>query len=682
MQRFKNLFRSLVSFCKRQRQPGGPYGRQFFGHAFKICALLVTGVFVSQIAAQPKVTAWGNVNGIRVEGHPFEFQTRLCVVGQDLMHISKTAKEQQRPDYTLNENKQIISTDLSGIRFHETVRSIGRGTASLTIRATAQKDTVISGAFVCVEMTGTDYSDGSIQLIDSSASQMEQIPLFANRDFRRRMTVQASVKGVRFVASDQQLEVLSDERTEIIIQRGSRWFGAERDRVYFGILTGKVEKEQTGEKSFTLKVTGNIDDKPIHLTVDASNPGRAFDGIGGNFRLQNPDKDPMVIDYCLENLNITWGRVEMPWRSWHPNEDINPVNAAQAGDLDHEVHAAMKMAQRLAMKDIPVIVSAWFPPRWAIIEGTENREQGLYGHPLDQKKMESIIKSIGSYLIYLKDHYGVEADMFSFNESDLGINIRQTGEEHAELIKTLGSYLASHGLMTKMLLGDNSDANTYAFVRPALNERKTHKFIDAVSFHSWRGTDNWTLSIWADIAEELNIPLLIGEGSIDAAAYRYPDIFRQFEYAFEEIDTYVRILAICQAKSILQWQLTSDYSVLTGAGIYGTDGPLRPTQRFWNLNQLGITPSGSFNLPVKCDRPNVSCVAFGDIAENVYSVHIVNNGAERRVILDGLPESASEFSVYITDDTRDMKKGTSVSVSNGQAKFTLKAAAYTTLINR
>ncbi|RYE53741.1 MAG: hypothetical protein EOP48_13750, partial [Sphingobacteriales bacterium] len=67
-----------------------------------------------------------------------------------------------------------------------------------------------------------------------------------------------------------------------------------------------------------------------------------------------------------------------------------------------------------------------------------------------------IYKSITDYILYLKAHYGVEVSMFSFNESDLGINIRQTGEEHAQLIKGLGAYFASKGLKTKLLLGDNS----------------------------------------------------------------------------------------------------------------------------------------------------------------------------------------------------------------------------------
>jgi len=107
----------------------------------------------------------------------------------------------------------------------------------------------------------------------------------------------------------------------------------------------------------------------------------------------------------------------------------------------------MLMAQKLAKRGIPIIISVWSAPSWAII-GEERdayrfRHQGIYGYPLNPQKLDEIYRSIGDYLVYLKQNYGVEPALFSFNESDLGINVRQTGEEHAELIKGLGAYFAS-----------------------------------------------------------------------------------------------------------------------------------------------------------------------------------------------------------------------------------------------
>jgi len=333
---------------------------------------------------------------------------------------------------------------------------------------------------------------------------------------------------------------------------------------------------------------------------------------------------------------------------------------------------------------MPVILTAWFPPQWAVVGPLKFRPgpDRIWGNPLDHTKTNGIYKSIADYISYLKDEYGVEIAMFSFNESDLGINIRQTGEEHDELIKGLGAYFVSRGLKTKLLLGDNSDATSYQFIYPALNDPATHQYIGAVSFHSWRGWDRETLQKWAAAAAQLHLPLLVGEGSIDAQAWGYPAIFEEQTYALEEINLYIRLLAICQPASILQWQLTSDYSPLAGGGIFGDNGPLRPTQRFWNLKQLASTPKGLKVMQLGINGSDVSGAALGDNAKGIYAIHLVNNGTTRKVTLTGLPVTIKWLRIWITDKNRTMQEGPAIQVVNGKVKFTLDATSYTTLMSK
>jgi O-glycosyl hydrolase len=294
--------------------------------------------------------------------------------------------------------------------------------------------------------------------------------------------------------------------------------------------------------------------------------------------------------------------------------------------------------------------------------------------------MDRIKDSIAGYLLFLKEKYGVEAALFSFNESDLGINVRQTPREHAELIKTLGANFAGKGLATKLALGDTSDANPIDFIQPALDDPEAVKYIGAVDFHSWRGCTDEILAQWRDAARELNVPLVVAEGSTDAAAYRYPQIFNEQSFALYEINLYLRILSIAQPKSILQWQLTADYSILAGGGIFNDNGPLRPTRRFWNLKQLAATPPRSFSLPVVCNKPNLTCAAFGNIAESIYTVHIVNNGATRTATLTGLPSTVKQLRLWVTDAQRGMQESDRISVTDGKAQFSLAATSYTTVI--
>ncbi|MFZ1977285.1 MAG: hypothetical protein WAV76_04970, partial [Bacteroidota bacterium] len=498
----------------------------------------------------------------------------------------------------------------------------------------------------------------------------------------RNFLVQASVKGFRVQSSARKIEVKTEDPAEIIIQKGNPRFGNADNKIYIGIIPGHTKDGQTADVTFLVKASGDIDRTPAEITIDLQKPGREFDGIGGNFRLQNEELDPQVIDYCLDNLNVRWARVEMPWRNWHPVESINPLEAARAGKIDEGVRSAMAMAQTLAKRHIPIILSAWSTPSWSIVGETNFRnENGIWGNPLNPKKTRSIIKSLGDYFVYLKEAYGVEPKLFSFNESDLGINVRMTGQEHADFIKKLGAYLASKELTTKMLLGDNSNATTIDFIQPALEDPAAHKYIGAISFHAWMGCDNWTLSNWADASRELNVPLIIAEGGIDPSAWGYPDILQEPSFAQDEIDTYVRAINTAHVRTILQWQLTSDYSLLTGGGIYRTEGNLHPTQRFWNLKQLGMVAPGSFILPVTCDKEAIDCAAFGDIAGGNYVIHIVNNGASRTIHLSGLPASVKELRVYITDSKRGMEEGKRVRVSDGEAKFTIDGFAFTSVVS-
>ena len=60
-----------------------------------LCLIFLT----SAAYAQPEMTAWGNITGIRVEGQLMEFETSLQLVGPDWSYTLPTYKERQRPQY-------------------------------------------------------------------------------------------------------------------------------------------------------------------------------------------------------------------------------------------------------------------------------------------------------------------------------------------------------------------------------------------------------------------------------------------------------------------------------------------------------------------------------------------------------------------------------------------------------
>ncbi len=645
-------------------------------HVFRsvLACLISLFIFVNEAYSQAEVEPWGNITGVRKNGQLFNFESSIKVISGNWKNFVSTGKERQRPHYKRNGDEQEITTSIDSLFFKETIKDVGSGKIKVTLNLNAHADATFDGVFFCITMPGDDYTPGRLRLLGVNDALKNYSGIGKNYD--------DTAKGFELNSPARGFKIEFDEPA-VIRYRTDTSYRKNDLQLYVGFKLNGVHEGDTLQRTYTIKTSGDIDNAPVNLDLNTSQPGREFDGLGGNFRLQNARTDPQVIDYCLQNLRVAYSRVEMPWRFWQPNKDIDPTASADSGKLPPAVKKAMQMAHRLDSMGIPIILSAWFPPNWAVKGNVNFRPvNGVWGNPLNKDNMDAIYKSIADYILYLKNKYGTEVKFFSFNESDLGINIRLTPQDHDDFIKGCGAYFATHGLKTKMLLGDNSDATTYKFIYPAMDDPGAKPYIGAISFHSWRGWDTDILHKWADAATRLNVPLLVGEGSIDAAAWNYPDIFQEQTYALKEINLYTRLLAICQPLSILQWQLTADYSPLIGGGIFGNNEPLHPGQRFWNLKQLSITPKGLFAMPISCDRPNISVAALGDNTKSVYAVHLVNNGTGRKVTLTGLPLDVKQLQIYTTTTALNMKESGPVKVKAGIAKFKLPATSYITLISQ
>jgi len=117
-------------------------------------------------------------------------------------------------------------------------------------------------------------------------------------------------------------------------------------------------------------------------------------------------------------------------------------------------------------------------------------------------------------------------------------------------------------------------------------------------------------------------------------------------------------------------------------GIFGNDRiPLQPTQRFWNLKQLAQTPKNLHILPLTCSSDDLYAAALGDLKLKNYAFHLVNEGPEREVILSGLPEKVKRLQVYMTDATKNMERGATLKIENGEVQFSIGAACFVSLMS-
>ena len=592
-------------------------------------------------AVHTEVMAWSNITGVRSEGELIDFESSLRVGVPGGPMESSGRERQSGIRYSRSGAVQTTITPMhSGATITQTVEDVDASTVRLHWEVSVEQ-TRADGVYFCMSFASGHYADAQI------------------RTAGKRVSVTAPNRSVRLTFS-------RPVRTAVRDEAGCK--------VLYVTLLPRMEKGARASLDAEMQVAGTRHHALATIRLDTGRPGHRFAGFGGNFRIQNVRKDPEVIDYCLQHMRVAFGRAEFPWAQWDPEQ------AAQPGRRTEHVLRSAEMARRLKQEGMPVIVSAWFPPEWAAVRTT--RSDGTSrAWSLKPALQERIFSSIASYLIFLKEEYGVEADYFSFNESDLGIDVVHTPTEHRDFIKLFGKYLLDSGLSTRMLLGDNSDATTFDFIVPTLEDAEALRYVGAVSFHSWRGCDDATLRRWAAAAERIGVPLIIAEGSTDAAAHQYPAIFNESTFALYEINLYTRICAICQPLSILQWQLTSDYSPLWGDGIYGSEGPLRPTQRFWNLRQLSLTPADAFAVPVSCDREELNVAAFVHIARGAGAVHIVNNAAACPAVVAGLPTSAMRAVVQVTN-ADDHSVSQCLPVADGRLVLDLPAESFVSIFVR
>ncbi len=472
----------------------------------------------------------------------------------------------------------------------------------------------------------------------------------------------------------------------------------------FPLISGNLAQGQTATATFVIKTTATLDKAPLKLALDTAHPGPSFDGVGGNFRIQSP-QDQAHLTYNLDNLRVAWGRVEMPLATWAPQEGVDPTSTAPAaapapatatapappfgrrggrggrgagGPANQGVQQAMTMAGTLAKRNIPFVISTWGIPAWASAPSQRRPDQprDIQAGKFNPDKMPELYVAIGSYLKYLKANFQAEPVAFSFNESDLGINVIFTPQEHADMIKGLGKYLESQGIKTRMLLADASSPHPVHFIDAVMADPECRKYIGALSFHSWHDGTAEEFTAWGKAAKDLNVPLLCGEGGIDSDAHQYPQIFSEAWFGLNEIDTYLSILQYGQAASVLHWQLTENYGVLATR-----DGTLVPTRRFFQLKQLDLTPPGTPFLPLVGDTPAISHAAYGNDAKG-YAIHLLNKGAQRDATISALPPSIKELHVFVTDAKRQMQELAKVPVTAGTANVTLDPEALTTLTSQ
>jgi hypothetical protein len=402
-----------------------------------------------------------------------------------------------------------------------------------------------------------------------------------------------------------------------------RWDNAGRSfQVRAAILSGSLAAGQSVTFAAALRLDNHPPaPAPVHLTIDPAKPRFHFDGFGGNYCWNNQSP---IAAYTLSHLRIAWARAEMKAQQWDRQRD-------RPGP---EIRSDFETMRQLQQMGAHLVISVWSLPERFYTDPYE-KPRSAHFRVINPEKWDELLDLLGSYLLYARREYGIELDLFSFNESNIGINVGLTPESHAQAIKRIGAYFQKLGLKTKMLLGDaGSLRDTYQFVLEAASDPDALPFIGAVGFHSWGGGTPEQYAAWGDVAEWLGLPLLVTEMGVDASAY-YTRSYDSYEYGLREARMAQELLSYARPQGAQFWQFTDDYSLARVAG----DGTVVPTARFWLMKHFtDLTPPSSDALTTASDQPAVLVTAFRNHRD--YTVNILNLGAAREAVIGGLSDAS------------------------------------------
>lgn len=557
------------------------------------------------------------------------------------------------------------------------------GAVVLAYRVTADATVKTEGVYFWLDVPIDAFGGGSCELllgkrVTQSVTMPKERP--KSRHFAGARADGATLAGVE---GKPQLKIALSKPCHIAVQDNREW----QNPTYSALIRfaeGSLAKGRTAQLEVRLKLSGEADHSPAKLTLDATRVRYRLDGFGGNycFGIESP-----VTQFTLDNLRVAWARTEMTPPEWEPrNDNGDPGETDWAFLKSHDTPGSnlrreFLLAQQIQKRGIPYAIAIWHLPEWLYANPRTDRKRPNR-RKIHPDKWPELLECIGSYLVHAKQQYGVEPDLFSFNEANIGVRVLLTAEEHRDSIKRLGAHFAKLGLKTRMLLADaTGPRNTTAYAAPAAADPEAMKYVGAVGFHSWGGATPEQYAMWGDLAERLKLPLLVAELGVDAFAWN-GQAYRSFQYGLREVRMYQEILLHARPQGTMQWEFTSDYGLAFAENGAGGKTTVVPHVRFWLIKHFcNLTPPKADALTTASAHPKVLFTAFAGKHEGrpVLTLHIANFGASRPADIGGLPPDVTRLRAVRTSRDEAYTELPAVAVAEGRLSTTLAAQSLLTV---
>ena len=654
--------------------------------------LALCGTLAAEPDAGPKAfyDAFGGLRALSLQGELLHVTSDVRVPGRNWQKVATTVPWcASNITHTASASDEVWKTRLTldpGQDFDLTQSAREDGDAvRMDISVTALADVETEGVFLFVRLPAPGFTNGHVRLVlDNDTTGLVRLPCTTPPASRHFLCADADTIFIGDPLGRMRIRLTLSRPCPIAVQDDRAW-NEDTFSLFLPITTNALQRGQTASITIRVDLRGTPDRTPALLRLDAARACGRLEGFGGNycFLTESP-----ATAFTLGTLTTAWARTQMSLQEWEPvNDNDSPTNAdwsrLEASDQpESPIRREMLMARDIQRRGLPFCASVWYLPAW--MYDLPELGKDAFGHKIAADKWPEMLECVETYLLYAKRKYGVEPDLFSFNEPEIGVHVLLLSDEYVRMVQDLGERFRSLGLKTRILLGDTASPRSISYVDAVVTNPAAMSNIAALAFHSWSTSDPEDYRPWRDLADQLSLPLFCTEVGTDPEAWHNPWVFDSLAYAIVELRMYQELLQHACPQALLQWEFTKDYGLVTEAG-----RDVVPTIRYWFIKQFcNLTPRGARSLFTDSSHPDVLLTAFegvapgGAVPKAVYTLHVANLGAARDATLVGIPPDVTELYPVLTDRTRSFAALPPVKVARGSCELPLPALSLLTLTSR
>ena len=316
-------------------------------------------------------------------------------------------------------------------------------------------------------------------------------------------------------------------------------------------------------------------------------------------------------------------------------------------------------------------ISVWRVPN-AVVDKPERNEK----RPIKPEHYAEVIDMIEAFLVEAKTKYGVEADYFSFNESDGGYMTIFSPEETIAFFRMAAERFQKAGLKTKFLWADTAQTlGTVEFATMIAADSTIWKYLGPLCFHSW-----WSEKILdseferiAGFAKAWNRPVWCSELGFDAMAWRQRGMNESWDYAFRFAKISHRMMKYAEVEVSMYWTWQNNY------GIMSADTKTKYPSYYVTRHYTDFLNSGTQIIHSLSSDPEIFSIC-GINKEGKNVIQIINLKKEPvNIEINGIVGKLSK-SITTTEKNNWKENEVQVKVSGGKMVTEIKAESLNTLV--